>query len=917
MKVKLKHKRLASEIARSGLTQNRWAIRLGISSGQLSELVNGKRPYPPPATREKLLAGLKLCFRDLFELEGPQHQQPSPEHSPKTESSARPPERRVLLDWTKGRYRLRLDRREQASRQASKGRIAMHGYLSDLRFCLRGLRRSPLFTTVAVLTLALGIGANAAIFSIVDASLIRSLPFPQPEELVYLSIAANGQDGAALALVDWEAIQASRSGIFEDSALYSPGSVTWQGPEGPRAVQAAQVTPNFFRLLGVTPQAGSGLVTAGTGVVVSHSFAQRLSTDHLSGLGLKLDERDYPIVGVLPAGFRFPGLAQADLWLALDTRPSGSRGPFQYRAVARVDEGVTGQEAQNRLHTVSKALRERYSDNGHWSYSLAGLQERFVVRTRSTLLLLLTAVAIVLLVATLNVANLAVTRALNRAHETAVRTLMGAGRLRLISRFLTEGVLLALAGGLLGCLLASWGVQLLASSSISRLATINPISVDTRTLLFGLAVSLVCGVLFSAAPALQLMRRNLASGVRSSGRAGLGRGQSRMGSILVAAEFAVALALLVGAGLLTRSLSLLMDEYPGFRSQNVLSVNLVLPHSRYARSAERAAFFERLEERVGALPGVAGVGLASGRPPDRPNASNDFLIEGQPLGPAERPPIELLIFADNGYFQAAGIPLKKGRLFTSPNSPQGPPEALIDEALAARYFPGQDPLGKRLRIGSNSTNPWAEIRGVVGAVKYLGLQAGFQPAIYISTQEYAAADMYLLVRSDQPPEPLAESLRQAVAELDPALALTSVETLEQTVRESASLPRLRTSVMGAFSAAALLLAALGIYAAISFGVDRRRRETGIRMALGAAPKDVLRLMLAAGLKPALMGWLIGLAASAGLSRLLTGMLYGVQPLDGETFGLASAVVLSVALSACLAPALRAARLDPVSSLRCD
>ncbi|HSR53204.1 MAG TPA: ADOP family duplicated permease [Acidobacteriota bacterium] len=903
MRVRLKHERLARIIASSKMTQNRWALRLGLSSGQLSELVNGKRPYPPPATRRKLLRKLDLEFEELFEIEW------------NRESGSRP----ALIDLKTLGYRLRL---EKVPPIQDKRGHPMRDLLFELRYTLRALRRSPVFAAAAILTLALAIAANAAMFTVFDAALLQPLPYPEADELAYLSIGVDGRSGYPLALSDWEAMRDAELKAFDEIALYFPGQATLHGLQEPQRVDVGHVSPNFFRTLGVSPAQGSGFSGQPHQVIVSDNLWRQLEGGEggdspFSPMSLSLDEKSYQVVGVLPPGFSFPGLPGFRIWSSMEMRPSGARGPFQYRGVVRLAPEVSQAKALEDLERAHALVAERFSENdSRTRYALTDLQEHFVGSSRSTLILLLAAVGAVLLIAAVNVACLALTRAAGRAQEIAIRSALGAGRYRLLRLFLSEGLAISLSAGILGCFLSFWMADLLSAAYPARLEPVRDIAVGGRTLLFALGASLICGILISMAPTLQTLQSRLIQRLRSAGRDTAGRFQSRMGNALVTFEFALALTLLVGAGLLSKSLFLLVQQDPGFRPERVVTMSLSLPSSRYGDTSQRSAFFERLLQDVKALPTVTAAGLASGLPPDRPGITSDFYFEGRPLASGERPPIEVLIFADNGYFDSLEIPLKRGSWFER-RGPESVPQVLIDEELAGKYFPSQSPIGKRLRIGSNPQSPWVEIRGVVGRAKYAGLPADFKPTLYVSAGVYALPSMHLVVRSAQDPAGLAAAVRQRLSEMDSTLALASIRPLGQILRDSASPQRFRAMLMLAFAGTALLLAMIGIFAVISFTVRRRTRETGIRMALGATRADVLQLMLRKGMYPALAGLAIGLAASAAAARLLSSMLYRVGTWDVATFGASVAAVLAAALAACLIPAKRATRVDPVQSLRSE
>jgi putative ABC transport system permease protein len=588
--------------------------------------------------------------------------------------------------------------------------------------------------------------------------------------------------------------------------------------------------------------------------------------------------------------------------------------------IARPRPGATPAEIDRELQSITAQIKQRFPDSpGDWQLGAGPMKDDVIGNVRPALLVLLGAVGLVLLIATSNIANLLLARATGRRKEMAIRAALGAGRGRLVRQLVTESLLLAAAGGLLGVLISLWGTDLLVRLGPRNLPRLTEIGVDVRVLLYTAGVTILCGILFGLAPALQASRTRLSETLHDGARGTTDSTGRRLRSILVVSEFALAVMLLVGAGLLIRSFQRLQSVSPGFDGEGLLTASVSLPEVRYPEEPARAAFFRQLLERAGSLPGVQSAALTMALPPHLLVMTNPYTIEGRPLPPGQQAPAVAQLLISPGFFRTLGVPLLRGRNFTEADSATAPPVIIINETMASSLFPGEDPVGRRLQLGDPDPNtPWFTIVGVVGNVKYTGLDAAPEPTMYTPhEQNLWWTTMYLVLRSATDLDGLAQALRAQVAAIDPLLPLAQVRTMQELLGQSVAEPRFRTALLGLFAGIALLLAAVGIYGILSYTVGQRTQELGIRMALGASRRDVLALVLKQGMALAVGGVLIGLAAALALSRVLAGLLFGVAPTDAGTFAVVSLVMVAAAFLACYVPARRATRVDPMVALRAE
>jgi putative ABC transport system permease protein len=804
----------------------------------------------------------------------------------------------------------------------------------DVRYGVRVLIKNPGFTLIAVLTLALGIGANTAIFSVVNAVLFKPLLYPQSDLLVQIwqtNPRANrwGEWISYPAFVDYR----RQNQVFEDTAAYRPWLWNITGGDHPEALFGARVTSNLFSVLGVQPMLGRSFLPEeeqpgrGQIVILSHGFWQRRfgSDPGLVGKTITIDGQNHTVVGIMPPGFDLPynvsnAAFASDVWIPPGDDPEREdRGSPNYRVLARLKPGASIQQAQTNLETIARGLAEQYPENREMSAMVVGLQQNLVKEARPTLLLLLGAVGFVMLIACANVANLQLARTTARQKEAAVRLALGAGRLRLIRQLLTESMLLALFGGVAGLLLAVWGVEFLVKlgPDIPRL---QDISIDPRVVGFTLSLSLATGVIFGMAPAFQGSRIDLNETLKESGtRAPVGSGRGRTRSLLVIAQMALALMLLISAGLLIQSFVRLQKVDPGFNPRGVLTAYLMLPPARYFEPRLQAAFFKEVIDRIEALPGVEAVGGASVVPLTGSNDAGYFSVEGRPWpGPgepvieAEQPKIT------PEYFRAMGIPVLRGRAFTWADNENSPEVAVVSEDLVRRYWPDEDPIGKRLSVNNRSGQPvWRQVVGVVKDVKHDGLTNQVRPAIYVPVSQLTSPGAILAVRTRTDPTSLFAAIRRAVTAVDSEQPVFKLNTMERSISDSVSQRRFQMQVLTVFAAVALTLAAVGIYGVMAYTVSRRTHEIGIRVALGARQRDVLRMVVEQGMGLALIGIVIGLAGALALTRLMKGLLFEVSATDPKTFAGIVSILIIVALLACYLPARRAAKVDPMIALRCE
>ena len=813
--------------------------------------------------------------------------------------------------------------------------------LHDLRYGLRMLARNPGFTAVAVLTLALGIGANTALFSVVNSVLLDPLPFPQPEQLVSLHASKPNFERGSISypnFLDWQ--KENRS--FSAMAVFRSVAMTFTGMGEAERVRAEFITSDFFTLLGVRPVLGRTLlegedrIGAAPVVLVSEGFWQRKfgSSRDILGKTLTLDGRGFTIAGVIPASFHVEtvaaGLLDRDVYVpmgqwinnALSYRGAG----LGIHGIARLKPRVTLDQARADMAVVTQNLAQTYPDTDKGlGATLIPLKEQIVGRVRSLLLVLLGAVGFVLLIACVNVANLLLARSTGRAQEFAIRAALGGGQGRIVRQLLAETSLLALMGGGLGLLFASCSTRAALNLLPSALPRAQEISVNWQALLFTLAISLLAGILFGLAPALKLSRADLHLQLKEGGRGASGT-RHRLQRALVVAELAMAFVLLMGAGLLIRTLARILSVDPGFDTHNILTFNYGFPPSMNTASAEAVrAACRQLDHELESIPGIQAVSLTWAAFPLSDEDDEQFWFEGQPKPlSANEMNWALSYVVEPGYLKAMGIRLERGRFFTAQDNEHSPPVIVIDDVLAQKFFPGQDPLGKRLHL--NNSDQLAEIVGVVGHVKQWGLDSDeanpLRAQIYHAFMQLDDAPLKLsvpgigvVVRSRNAPASVGDAIRRVTGEMSKDRVLWGFQTIEEIISDSLAAKRFAMALLGAFAAVAVILASVGIYGVISYFVGQRTHEIGVRMALGAQRQDVLRLVVGQGIVLTVAGIWLGLVGALGLTRLLANLLYGVRPTDPLTFIAVSALLAGVALLACYMPAHRATKVDPMVALR--
>ena len=795
----------------------------------------------------------------------------------------------------------------------------------DLRYGMRMLMKNPGFTLIVVFTLALGIGANTAIFSIVNAVLLRPFPYEAPERLVIVQERVSGGTGFSPSypnFADWRTQNTTFDSI---AAVRANESFNFTGAGDPERLQGRLVSAEFFSTLGINPQPGRDFLAeedrpgATPAVILSYGFWQRRfgADQSIIGKELTLNNQSFTVVGITPATFQFGSEADVSVPIGLSAERFRARGSDPGTdVVARLKPNLSQQQAETELNLIAARLEQHYPEtNKGRRVLLTPLHESFVGNVRQPLLILLGAVGLVLLIACANVANLLLVRSSTRQREMAVRVALGADRWRIIRQLLTESVLLAALGTALGILLAFWGTRFISSQLLDGIPRLQEAQVDAPVLVFTLVVSLLTGLLFGLAPALQASRPNLNEGLKEGDRASSGRRQ-RLRSVLVVGEVALTLTLLVGAGLLLQSFRRVLQVDPGFKAQNLLTMQVSVNNPD---GQQVTNFFEQLQRNVRSLPGVKAVAVSNGLPFGMANFPT-FIIEGRPE--TENKPSGIRYTVSPDYFQTLGIELIKGRVFTAQDTPNTPTVVIVDEVLAQKYFPNEDPMGKRLK--QSPTSPGLEIVGIVRHVEPNSLD-GQQPGpaqFYLNFNQIPAERLpgsvrriNLLTRTEVEPASLASAVRGQVTALNKDQAVFNVRTMEQIVAQSIAPRRFSMLLLTVFAVVALALAAIGIYGLMSYVVAQRTREIGIRMALGAQSSSVLRLVITQGMKLALAGVALGLVASVALTRTIKNLLFGVSASDPATFGVIALLLAGVAFVACIVPARRATKVDPLVALR--
>jgi putative ABC transport system permease protein len=813
----------------------------------------------------------------------------------------------------------------------------MESLIKDIRYGVRSLWKRPGFTAVAVITLALGIGANTAIFSVVNATLLRPLPFKDPDRVImvwgFLPKLAQTADKLPSSSGNFVSLH-DQNHTLEDLAAFRTWSWQLTGDREPELLRGARVSADFFHAVGANPILGrpftpdEDMPNRAPVAIISYGLWQRhFSADqNVVGRTMTLTGQTVMVVGVMPKGFQFPGGAnmipglqfalQNDIWmpLALTDEQKRQQGNLNLALIGRLKPGVTPNQAESELRAVQQNLplaKVGYTIN------VVPLYQQMVGKIRKLLLLLLATVAFVLLIASANIANLLLARATSRQKEIAIRAALGAGRLRLIRQMITESLLLSLIGGALGFLLAVWGSSLLVSLIPEDVPRIHEVSVDTRILAFTLLVSFVTGVVFGLAPALQASKLDLNASLKEGLRGTTaGWRENRLRGLLVISEIAMAVVLLVGATLLIKSFVRLLDVRPGFNPTNVLTMDVQLPDlppSRYAKADEQTFFFQQLVDRIKALPGVEGAAGVVTLPLTGAFESTDVIIEGPaPLPEGQRPEADYTTVTPD-YFRTLQIPLLKGRQFTAQDSKDAPGAIIVNDILASTLWPNEDPIGKRLTVGFEKTP--RQIIGVVGNIKQTTLDATARAAMYMPHLQSPNSGMTVLVRTTGEPLAMTAAVREQVRALDKDVPIYHIQTMAQVLGSSVAQPRFSMLVVGLFAALALVLAVVGIYGVMAYSVSRRAHEIGVRMALGARTSQVLKLVLKEGMTLTLLGIAIGIFGAFALTRMMATLLFGVGPKDPITFIGVAALLAVVAFVACYIPARRATRVDPLVALR--
>jgi putative ABC transport system permease protein len=799
----------------------------------------------------------------------------------------------------------------------------MDSIIKDLKFAIRGLVKRPGFTAIALLALALGIGANTAIFSLVNAVILRPLPFPEPDRLVWVyGSIRNGANRSSVGPLDFLDYRNQNKTFEQFAASYSmPLPATLTGGGEPERFQASVVSGNYFETFGVAPALGRGFTLANENpgqdqvTVLSYDlWRKRFAGDpSIINKTVVLNGKATEVIGVMGEGVSFP--QAADLWLPmnLDADPNDKTRFSRFlRPVGRLKPGVSLVQAQADTDIIAAQIEEQFPEsNKGWSLRLVPLREELVGGSRTSVLVLFGAVAFVLLIACANVANLLLVRAAARQKEIALRSALGASRWRIVRQMITESLLLAIVGGALGAFLATWGVQLLVKLSEDSIPPTVQVKIDATVLGFTLLVSVVTGVLFGLAPAFRTVNVNLIDalkeGMRGEGQSTL---RSRTRSALVILESAIAVVLLIGAGLLIRSLVALQNVNPGFDAENVLTARVELSRFKYDTPDKAAAFFQELETRISGLPGVEAAGMVSELPLSGQGNDMPFIVEERPV-PRDQMPFADFRRVNQNYLNAMRIPLLRGRQFTEQEVRQSAKVIIVSQQLAQTAFPNEDAVGKRLITGFKG-EPY-EIIGIAGDLLHQSLGGQPSPAMYFPMRQ--SGRMNLVFRTKGDPLSIAGALRNEVRAIDPDQPVSAIRPMTEWVDSSVATPRYRTLLFGMFAALAMILAATGIYGVMSYSVAQRTHEIGVRMALGARRADVLKLVVGQGMLLTVIGVVVGLVAAFALTRVMESLLFSVTAKDPVTFAVVAALLVAVAFVACFVPARRATRVDPLVALR--
>lgn len=827
--------------------------------------------------------------------------------------------------WRRARLRVgSLDALKEEVRNERGGRLVTDA-LDDVRLGWRGLKRHAGFTLAVVLSLAIGAGATTAIFAVVHAVLMRPLPYPDGDRLHTVRVAWN-EFGASLSAADFLRLREVSTGVAELGAFGVPSQgYTIQTSAGPEVVRGATVSQDLPRVLGISPIVGRGLSSTpgAREVLISTELWLRQfgGAADVVGRSLMLDAVALTIVGVMPRGYDVPGRSDGDVWVGMILNEPTRRGPFILTVVARLEPAVTRERAAAQLTSAMKpVLRDRYRVNDDtWRYVVRSMKDELVGDVRTTLLLLFGAVALVLVIAIANVANLTLARGTSRRHELAIRASLGAGRSRLVRQLLAESALLGLVGGGFGLALAVAVLDVTGRMAAEIVPRLSEGRVNTLVVAVALGLGTLAGVMAGIVPAFGPGWRRIGEDLRDGGRgAGESPREGRTRRLLVAAEMALTLSVLVAAALLVKSLIRLQTVDPGFQPGGVLSARLSLPPDPYGDTARLDAFLTMLDARLHQLPGVSSAAYATSLPPDRLQWSNNYTIEGNQPDGRGATGVAQWINASPEYFVTLGIPVRRGRGFAVSDQAGSPRVAVVSESMARQHFPGGSALGRRFKGGDWSPQgTWITIVGVVGDVPYeRGMMGGVSPTIYLAhAQNLGVRAPFLVVKTGGDPNQLVAALRRSVLEIDPHVPLRDVASMPERLRASAAAPRFRSLLFSLLAGIALIVSITGIYGLLAYHVNQRRRETAIRRAFGAPSARIVAAVVGAGLRLTLVGVATGLIGAFTLTRSLSGLLYEVRPTDPGVFALAAGTLVAAALAACIIPSIRAMRVDPISLLR--
>jgi putative ABC transport system permease protein len=805
----------------------------------------------------------------------------------------------------------------------------MDSVFKDLKFAFRSLLKRPGFAAVAVITLALGIGGSTAIFTVVDAALLRGLPYKSPDRLVHLweKTPQGAFSKREFSYPDYQDYQ--QNNVFEGLAAYTGGRVVLRGDGESESVFGPRVNATFFNVLGVDPilgrtfQAGEDQQGGPRVVVLSYGLWQRRfgGDSGVVGKSLTINDESYTVIGVLPASFQF-ALRAGDVFLPYQPTQNQLTRRFMHgtNLIGRLKPGISESQAQSELSVIASRIeKEHNQSHAGTSLRIVPLQEEIIGSVRPILLVLFAAVGFVLLIACANVASLLLTRSLARQKEVAIRSALGASRWRVMRQLLTESMLLSLIGGAAGLMIAYWGVPALVAAlpqnQLIAMPFLRTLGLDSSILAFSFGLSLLTGLVFGLAPALQSSRLDLNEVLKEGGRNMAAGASQRLRSAMVITEIALAVVLLVGAGLMMKSLLRLLQTNVGFKTENLLTMAMILPPSKYTDNNPLINFNDQIQERVRSLPGVSNAGTVDILPLNGGNTTR-FYIDGDPK-PEPGKEIEAnMRFVSDTYFQTLGVPLLAGRMFDQRDTPDKPNVVLIGKTVADKLFAGRDPVGKKIRYNSIELPP-IEIVGVVGDVKITGLDEAVKPVLYYPFRQNPAPFANIVVRTDGDPVALTAAVRNEIRSLEPDVAILNVNTMDQMIAQTPAsfMRRFPALLISIFAIVALLLASLGIYGVVSYSVSQQTHYIGVRMALGASPADILRMVLKQGLVLALLGVVIGVVAALGLMRLLRTLLFEVSTNDVTTFVVVAGGLFVIALLACYLPARRATKVDPLVALR--